>query len=206
MKKRAVRTGWLSLLLSSAVMISTLWSGALADGKRADWRHEIPSAMTEAAEAGKPVIVDVWAVWCAPCKLMEEKTWNLPTVIEAMNSFVALKVDSDANEVFTQRYDANSLPATLFLDGEGRLITQFAGFTDAGILLQAMDAVLVGYDAYLAAQAHRDDPAVMEQLADYYRSAGNPLMAVDFMKKSIQKDRQAAPMYLNLVNSSWPRR
>jgi len=179
-------------VLGSVVLISALWNVTLADGNGTDWQDSIPSAINDAAETGKPVVVDVWAVWCAPCKLMEEKTWNLPTVIEAMNSFVALKVDSDANEVFTLRYDAEVLPATLFLDGEGRLITRLTGFVGDETLLQTMTAVREGYDAYLAAQPYKNDPAVMEQLSDYFRSAGNPGEAVDLLKRSIRKDRQAS--------------
>ena len=150
---------------------------ASASGAGIDWRLNVPQAIEHSSSSSRPVLVDVWAVWCAPCKTMEEKTWSDRSVQERVEKFVALKVDADANEVFTSRYDAEVLPATLFLDGEGRLITRLTGYVDPDLLNRTMDAVLSGYEAYLPLADGKNDLDGMERLASYYNACGNPFSA-----------------------------
>jgi thioredoxin-like negative regulator of GroEL len=164
-----------------------------ASGPGIDWRLNVPEAIELSASSSRPVLVDVWAVWCAPCKTMEEKTWSNLSVQERVERFVALKVDADANEVFTSRYDAEVLPATLFLDGEGRLITRLTGYADPSLLNRTMDAVLSGYEAYLPLAGGKNDLDGMERLAAYYNACGNPFSAARLLRKAMKQAKKEHP-------------
>ncbi|GEM_PF-3475031 len=191
LEKRVSRSGRLiAVLFALAAAFPGVRGEAIPD---VSWNDSIPGAMEAAAAERKPVIVDVWAIWCAPCKLMDERTWHDPEIIQAAGRFIPLKVDSDANEVFVTRYDADVLPATLFLDGEGRVITRLTGYTDQAHLLRVMRTVLDGYETYLAAMAADPGPAGLADLSDYYLAVGNPAKAADLLKRAIKKDRGAAP-------------
>ncbi len=191
-----------------AVLTAFFVASALVAGEPAGitWEHSVPKAIKAAGEAARPVLVDVWAVWCAPCKLMEEKVWSDPTVRERVEKLIPLKVDADANEVFTARYDAEVLPATLFLDGKGRLITRLTGFADPAMLNQIMDAVISGYDEYLGLAGKKIDLNGMKKLAAYYNSCGNPFEAAAILRKAIKRAKkensdQVADLELRLAET-----
>lgn len=74
-----------------------------------------------------PVLVDFWAVWCAPCKLAEPVLEDLSKLYE--NKVTFFKLDVDKYSDLAQKYDVMSIPTTiLFKNGNevGRQIG-FAG-------------------------------------------------------------------------------
>lgn len=114
------------------------------------WTEDPGAALTAAAEKRVPVLVDVWAVWCVPCKKMDETTYRDPRVVETAARVVPLKVDADAQPIFVERYRVQAYPEVLFLDHEGKEIARESGFLDAERLLRTAGRVLDGYPAYLA--------------------------------------------------------
>jgi thioredoxin 1 len=71
----------------------------------------------EILKAGKPVLVDYWAEWCGPCKMIA------PTLDEAAESFAAqldfAKINIDENQQTPARFGVRGIPTLmLFKDGE----------------------------------------------------------------------------------------
>lgn len=114
------------------------------------WTEDPSAALKQAAERRIPVLVDVWAVWCVPCKKMDETTYRDPRVVETAARVVPLKVDADAQPIFVERYRVQAYPEVLFLDHEGKEIARESGFLDAERLLRTAGRVLDGYPGYLA--------------------------------------------------------
>ncbi|MBP1241427.1 putative thioredoxin [Frigoribacterium sp. PvP120] len=71
-----------------------------------------------------PVIVDLWAEWCGPCKQLSPVLDKL--VAEYGGRFVLAKVDVDANPQLTQAFQAQSIPAVAAVIG-GRPVQLFVG-------------------------------------------------------------------------------
>jgi thioredoxin 1 len=101
----------------------------MGDGKREPWVDgevmELTAANFETlARASRPVLVDFWAGWCAPCRVMKP-------VVEAMArdhtgrvSFA--KVDVDRNQSLAQRHGVLSIP-NFVLFKQGRPVDRIVG-------------------------------------------------------------------------------
>src|SRR5581483_2716713 len=77
-----------------------------------------------ARSATVPVVVDLWAEWCGPCKTLGP---ILEKVVAATNGAVALaKVNVDENPRVAQSFQVQSIPA-VFAIKDGKVVDQFIG-------------------------------------------------------------------------------
>ncbi len=91
---------------------------------RVNWREWSDEAFEECKRTGKPVLLDISAVWCHWCLVMEETTYSDDKVIEKINSaFVPIRVDSDRNPDLNLRYNLGGWPTTVFLTSERDIIS-----------------------------------------------------------------------------------
>jgi thioredoxin-like negative regulator of GroEL len=171
-------------------------TSAVAENQSHDevaWLENIPQAVSRADAAGKPVLVDIWAVWCEPCKLMDVTTYRDEEVLRTIEEFVPLKVDADLQEMFIEKYEINAYPTVLILDGSGREITRLLGMVEAPDLLESMNNVLAGYDSYLETRGAKKDPNSLESLADYYVDVRNYGGAAESLRRAIKLLKNAEP-------------
>ena len=85
----------------------------------ADNLHEFTDAnfQSEVLESDKPVLVDFWAEWCPPCKMLTPKIEQFAG--QYGDKVKIGKLDVDANQGAAGRYNVRSIPTVLlFKDGE----------------------------------------------------------------------------------------
>lgn len=90
----------------------------------------ISEAVALAAKEGKMVFVDVYAVWCGPCKMLNSKIFSDKKVGDYMNkNFVNVKVDGERGEgpSVVRNYRVQGYPTLLILDGAGTEVGRIVG-------------------------------------------------------------------------------
>ncbi len=93
----------------------------------------------EVIAADEPVLVDVWAEWCGPCKALA------PTIAELASEYAGrVKVgslDADANQQVPLKLQVQSIP-TVLLFHRGEVIGKFVGLTSKKDIAAALDQAL----------------------------------------------------------------
>lgn len=88
-----------------------------------NWQPWSQSAFKQAKRENRPVLLNLTAIWCHWCHVMDETTYSDPEVIETIRqSFVPVRVDADQNPHIQERYIAGGWPTNSFLTPEGDVI------------------------------------------------------------------------------------
>jgi len=94
---------------------------------------------TEVINSDKPVLVDFWATWCGPCKIIAPHVQAVAE--EYAGRAVVAKVDVDANKQWAIKYGIQSIPTLLFFKG-GKLVDRVVGTVDKKVLNDKLSALL----------------------------------------------------------------
>lgn len=79
----------------------------------------------EVLKASEPVIVDFWASWCGPCKMLAPVVEEVSKELEGRAKFV--KINVDENPVASNQYRVASIP-TLIIFKNGKIADTLVGF------------------------------------------------------------------------------
>ncbi len=90
-------------------------------------------------QAKTPVLVDFWAAWCSPCRMVAPIVEELAEEYEGRISFA--KLDVDQNPKAASKYGIMSIP-TLLLFKNGSPVSNIVGFRPKAELKRSLDAVL----------------------------------------------------------------
>lgn len=93
----------------------------------------------EIVNSDQPVLVDFWAEWCGPCKMIG------PLVEELAGEYdgkaIIGKVDVDANPGISSQFGIRSIP-TLLIFKDGKIVDKQIGAVPKSVLAQKLDAQL----------------------------------------------------------------
>ena len=95
----------------------------------------------EVLKSGQPVLVDFWAEWCMPCRMLT------PTIEKLAKDYAGKvkvgKLDTDANRDVAIKYSISAIP-TVILFNNGQVAQKFVGLRQERDFKEALDSVAVG--------------------------------------------------------------
>jgi thiol:disulfide interchange protein DsbD len=111
-----------------------------------DWTYYTPDRLAAAQKAGKVVVVDFTAEWCANCKTLEALVLNTPAVSKELNAddVEAIKVDLTGNNTdgnaLLKASNRVTIPLLLVYGRDGTLVMNATEYTPAQVLAAIEDA------------------------------------------------------------------
>jgi len=94
---------------------------------------------TTVLKSDKPVIVDFWAAWCGPCRMVGPIIEQISD--EYQGKAVVGKVDVDANQEFAAKYGVRNIPTVLVFQN-GEVVGRQVGVAPKSVYTEAIDSLL----------------------------------------------------------------
>jgi putative thioredoxin len=106
------------------------------DVSQADFEEKVMVASRR-----QPVVIDFWAPWCAPCKVLKPLLEKLAD--EYKGKFLLAKVNSDENQEIAARYAVRGIPSVKAMV-DGRIVNEFTGALPEGQVREWLDKIIPG--------------------------------------------------------------
>ena len=144
-----------------------------SDNDLIKWKDWSANTFEQAASENRFIILDLEAVWCHWCHVMDAKTYIDPGVVALINKhFVAVKVDHDARPDLAGRYRDYGWPATIFFTADGTEIVKRQGYISPEKMKKLLRAII-------------DQPSPEESNRSIDQNTSN---SKEFLSKTLRKE------------------
>lgn len=96
-------------------------------------------SLEEKIKSGEPIVVDFWAEWCGPCRMLGPTIEQLGEEYEGKANVGKLNVDE--NQETASKYGVRSIPTVIFFNN-GAVVEKFTGVAEKKVYQEKIDALL----------------------------------------------------------------
>lgn len=189
---------------AAAWLIASLAALAAPAGAAVEWRTDVEAALAESQASGRPLVLDFWAVWCAPCQTMDRTVWAREDVTARAAEFTMVRVDVDRLRSWTSRYHVAAFPTVLVTDSWGNGLARRIGAVDAQEILDLFAHVprdfrpIDRWNATLAENPEHGDALLA--VGRFYEEGKLADVAVAYFEKAAESERaKHDPQFLAAV-------
>jgi uncharacterized protein YyaL (SSP411 family) len=127
-----------------AIVLLCFCAVARADDKaEIDWQPWSNAVFDRARKENRFVLLDLGAVWCHWCHVMENITYRDPKVIALIRQrYIAVRVDQDARPDLSARYEEYGWPATIVFNSDGSEIVKRQGYIPPNPMAAMLQAII----------------------------------------------------------------
>jgi uncharacterized protein len=108
-----------------------------------NWQPWSDEVFAQAKQQNRFVLLDLEAVWCHWCHVMDTTTYSNPAVIKVLQSkYILVKTDQDLRPDLSNRYEDYGWPATVVFNGDGQEIVKRQGYLPPAQMLSMLKAII----------------------------------------------------------------
>jgi thiol-disulfide isomerase/thioredoxin len=105
------------------------------------WLSKLDLGKSIAGSSGRLIVMDLWAPWCGPCKIMETELWKSPEMQKISPRFVGVRINVDIEKTLATKYAKKSIPKVVLLTVNDDVIWDQDGYDSAERMLLVFDAI-----------------------------------------------------------------
>jgi len=183
-------------LLNQTVLGLTLLFGISLGSAEAEpirWYTTLQQATAAAQGANKPIMIEFWADWCSPCKVMETEVYTDPGVVAVLTQkMITVRLNFDNQKELVRRYNVEAIPHLVFTDSYGLELLYHRGILgakDLTAVIQALPRDISEFNRLdRILQKDNDNFEALEGMASLLRTAGLYISSNEFYEKALKRD------------------
>ena len=105
------------------------------------WVTDFSTAKSMCKESGKLMVIDFWADWCKPCKVMEEELWNNPDNPINFQNFIGVKINVDIDKTTPGKFAVSGIPKVVITLPDGEVLWEKTGFYNADEFVEILNSI-----------------------------------------------------------------
>jgi thioredoxin-related protein len=180
--------------LAFGALFFLIWrTPAIAQVGSIQWYKDLKQASATASETNKPMMIEFWADWCVPCKVMEAEVYTDGRVATALTQkMVAVRIHFDLQTDLVRQYKVEAIPNIVFTDSYGTELLRHRGIIEAEDLAAVIEALpadmseLNRLDRIL--QKDKNNFVALQGMGSRLRAAGLYQSSNEFYKKAVNRD------------------
>jgi hypothetical protein len=126
-----LNANWFPVLALAAIVVLFLAQRQSPYKSAVDWGHDLPKALSVAAEQDRPVLISFTSPACTYCQQMEAEVIPQEAVLAEIEQYVPVKIDAWADPRTAERYGVSALPAYVVTRADGTPVVAASGFIEA---------------------------------------------------------------------------
>jgi thioredoxin-like negative regulator of GroEL len=154
------------------------------------WHATLEEASAAAQRANQPMLLDFWAEWCAPCKVMDVEVYTNDEAVQAAAPFALVRIDFDKKPALARRYNVETMPTLVITDSYGGELFRYSGLIGApafSALLQALPHDVSEFNRLnRALDQHRNGLSALNAMGAQLRAAGLFSRSNEYYRRALQ--------------------